>query len=272
MVPQEISMILSSDPNNGAINRSSDGSYFEVQMQDGLSLPSNALNPTLSVEEATVWWSVPNIITGKNDKMYFNGPLVNDTTTNIVITIPQGLYDLSGLNQAILRELESAGAKIDPYTLITFSPDQATQKVQMRVNYSNVVIDFTYNDTPREILGFNSETYGPYATTPVSILAPNIASFNQINYFLIHSDLTNKGIRFNNDYNQTMCQVLIDVSPGSQIISTPFNPAKINVSELINAKRNNIRMWITDDNNNRINTNGEYWSVRLVIRYLIVLK
>ena len=61
---------------------------------------------------------------------------------------------------------------------------------------------------------------------------------------------------------------MIDVSPGSQIVSRPFNPARIPVSELLNAKRNNIRMWLTDDNDNRVNTNNEYWTARIVIRYL----
>lgn len=366
MVPQEITMIVSSDPSNGAVNRSADGSYFEIQLQDGLSLPAEALNPTLSVEEATVWWTVPNIITGVNDKMYITGtganPLISsrtelgfpvpatysmtvvsadvstltmnniaggmpigvlvvrdifrpdsglssgieytitavtldtataktftvsgllegnisanngafsrvryNTVNNYIITIPQGLYDLNGINQAILRGLENAGAKIDPNPLISFSPDEPTQRVEMRVNYSTVSVDFTQPDTPRTILGFNSAVYGTYATTPVSVLAPNVAGFNQVNYFLIHSDLTNKGIRFNNNYNQTIAQVLIDVSPGSQIVSRPFNPARIPVTELVGAKRNNIRMWITDDNDNRINTNSEFWTARIVIRYL----
>ena len=103
---------------------------------------------------------------------------------------------------------------------------------------------------------------------PLNIIAPNVAGFNTVNYFLIHSDLTNKGIRFNNNYNQTIAQVLIDVSPGAQIISRPFNPARIPVGELVGAKRNNIRMWLTDDNDNRVFTNNEYWTARIVIRYL----
>ena len=57
-------MIVSSDPSQGAVNRSPDGSYFEIQLQDGLMLPRDALNINISVEESTVWWVVPNIITG----------------------------------------------------------------------------------------------------------------------------------------------------------------------------------------------------------------
>lgn len=265
-IPEEISMIVSSDPTNGATNISPDGSYFEVQLQDGLKVPKDALNVNISVEEATIWWSVPNIITGENDKLYITGPNTLNVVQNFVLTIPQGLYDLAGINEAMARELEAAGAKIDPEPLITFSPDEATQRVQMRFNYANVSIDFTQTDTPRVILGFAAQVYSPVPTNP--ILAPNVAAFNKVNYFLIHSDLTNKGIRFNNNYNQTIGQVLIDVAPGSQIVSRPFNPAKINASELAGATRTNLRFWLTDDEDRRVNTNNEYWSARIVIHYL----
>lgn len=265
-IPEEISMIVSSDPINGATNISPDGSYFEVQLQDGLKVPKDALNVNISVEEATVWWSVPNIITGENDKIYISGPDTLDVVQNYVLTLPQGLYDLAGINEAIARELEAAGAKIDPEPLITLSPDEATQRVQMRFNYATVSIDFTQPDTPRIILGFDAQVYTPVPTNP--ILAPNVAAFNRVNYFLIHSDLTNKGIRFNNNYNQTIGQVLIDVAPGSQIVSRPFNPAKINAPELAGTTRTNLRFWLTDDEDRRVNTNNEYWSARIVIHYL----
>lgn len=265
-IPEEISMIVSSDPINGATNISPDGSYFEVQLQDGLKVPKDALNVNISVEEATIWWSVPNIITGQNDKLYITGPNTLDVIQNFVLTIPQGLYDLAGINEAMARELEAGGAKIDPEPLITLSPDEATQRVQMRFNYATVSIDFTQTDTSRVILGLDAQVYSPVPTNP--ILAPNVAAFNQVNYFLIHSDLTNKGIRFNNNYNQTIGQVLIDVAPGSQIVSRPFNPAKINAPELSGTTRTNLRFWLTDDEDRRINTNNEYWSARIVIHYL----
>ena len=267
-IPEEISMLVSSDPQAGASNISPDGSYFEVQLQDGLKIPSDALNVNIEVEEASVWWVVPNIITGENDKMYITGPDTADIVQIYTITIPQGLYDLSGLNQAVLRELENQGAKIDPDPLINMTPDETTQKVAIRFNYLATFVDFNQNFTFREILGFNALTYGPFLTVPTSVLAPNVAQFNQVNYFLLHSDLTNKGIRFNNNYNQTISQILIDVPPGSQITSKPFNPAKISAPELAGTNRTNLRFWLTDDRNRRVNTNGEYFTARIVIHYL----
>jgi len=59
-VQEEISLIVSSDPDAGAINKSSDGSHFEIQLDgEGVQLPKDAVNANVSVEESTVWWVVP---------------------------------------------------------------------------------------------------------------------------------------------------------------------------------------------------------------------
>jgi len=266
IINKEIPLLVSSNPNAGAKNIRDNGSSFEVDLQDGLKIPKDAINCQVRIEESTVWWTVPNIIQGVNDKFYVTGPNTADVITNFVATIPTGLYDLSGINQAILRDLENQGAKINPNPLITLTPDEPTQKVELRIDYNNVSVDFTKTDTPREILGFNSSIIGPFPT-PTNVLAPNVAQFNQVNYFLIHTDLTNKGIRINNKYNQTLGVVLIDVAPGSQIVSKPFNPARVNAPELVGTNRTRIRMWLTDDSDRRINTNGEYWTARMVISY-----
>ena len=280
-IQEEISLIVSSDPSAGATNISPDGSRFEIQLDgEGISIPKDALNVNVSVEESTVWWVVPNIITGQNDKFYVFGDDDHTDADGVpdpipqlfTVTIPQGLYDLSGLNNALQAELEAQGARTvdalnNPLPLISLSADDSTQKVRIRFNYPNAYIEFTPPDTCREILGFDAGKYGPFANAPLSILAPNTAAFNQVNYFLIHSDLVNQGIRFNNRYNQTVAQVLINVAPGSQIVSTPFNPARCNGQELAGSKRTNLRFWITDDKQRAVNTNGEYWSCRLVIHY-----
>jgi len=268
LIPQEISLLLSSDPSQWASNVSSDGSQFSVQLEEAIAVPADALNITISVEESSIWWTVPNIITGVNDKLYITAPDTLDVTTVYTITIPQGLYDLSGLNQAILRELENDGAKISPEPVINLTPDENTQKVQIRFEYTDVEIDFTQSDTFRDILGFDSQILGAYPGAPQNILADSVAQFNTVNSFLINSSLTNTGLRFNNTYNQTLSQVLIDVSPGSQITSAPFNPAKIQAPELAGSKRTEIRMWLTDERNNPVNTNSEFWTARVVIRYL----
>lgn len=272
-IDEEIDLLITSDTNQGARNKNSLGSEFTVFWGDGgIGIPNDAENINVSVVESNVWWTIPNIITGVNDKIYVYGD--NDqaepTSQLFTITLPQGLYDLNGLNVAIQSGLEAVGAKTmsnnNLLPLISLSPDSNTQKVRLRLNYANVYVDFTQPNTFREIIGFNSQIYGPNPTAPVNILAPNVAAFNQINYLLIHSDIVDKGIRFNNTYNQTIAQVLINVAPGSQIVSTPFHPAKCN-GEKLKGSTNSARFWLTDDSQRLVNTNGEDWNFRLVITY-----
>ena len=45
LVPEEISLLLSSDADMGAINKSKDGSYFEVHLESsGIEIPEDALS------------------------------------------------------------------------------------------------------------------------------------------------------------------------------------------------------------------------------------
>ena len=269
LISHDISMLVSSDPSAGATNISPDGSTFNIVLDEALSIPYNAINVTVEVEQSTVWWVIPNIITGINDKLFITCPNTADVLTNYTVTITQGLYDLNSLNTSIQRELETQGAKIDPEPVVSFSPDSATQRVSMRFAYVSTSVDFSQPQTFRIILGFDPIIYQNLLVAPFSILAPNIAAFNQVNYFLIHSDLCNRGIRFNGTYNQTLSQVLIDVPPGSQIVYAPFNPAVVNCQELAGIKRTRLKFWLTDDKDRLVNTNTEFWSARLTIKYLI---
>jgi hypothetical protein len=347
----ELNIIVSSDPTQGAFNRSADGSYFEIFLQDnGIQVPKDATQCYLSVEECTVWWTVPNVITGVNDKVYIYGPSAQEevsdinlgiptssignglaftilgtmplglfqvgdiikvtssgaeypitsiltyTTTGITfvssnttalitvtahwsrirggtgvtyypITLPQGLYDLNAMQNAISTQLENEGASSTTEPIISLVADTASQRVNIRFPFPTSRVDFTQPNTIREIIGFPPTNIGNFTDAPKTITGSDTPAFNAVNYFLLHTDLTNLGLRFNNQYAQVVSQILIDRPPGSQILSRPFNPPRIAVPELIGATRSSIRVWLTDDQNQRVNTNGEYYSARMKIEY-----
>jgi hypothetical protein len=271
LVEHEINMLVTSDANQGAKNKTANGAQFEIQLEAAIKIPEEALNVTLSVQEATIWWSVPNIITGVNDKLYCIVPRgLDDLLTAYIVIIPQGLYDLTALNNTVARELENLGAKLDgPLASIQFSPDNATQRVEIRMSYIGSEISFVQVDTFKALIGFDSQVIGPTVIEPITFLAENTAAFNTVNYFLIHSDLVGKGIRFNNQYNQTIAQVLIDVLPGSQIVNSPRHPAKVDASDLRGTQRKRMKFWLTDDNDNQVNTNNENWTARISIKYMM---
>lgn len=271
-INNEISLLVSSDPSQGASQISTDGASFSINLgTDGIKIPKNAYNVKVSVESASVWWSVPNILDSgskKNNLLTITGPNTAGVLTTFNIAIIKGLYDLSGLNGAIQRELENLGAKIDPLPIIALEPDENTQRVNIVLNYLTSSVSFP-NGSPYEILGFNlGQTVSvPAGVVPYNALAPNVANFNTTNFFLIHTDLIQKGIRFNNNYSGIIAQVLINKKPGSQILYEPLRAPIISANELVGTNRNSIRFWLTNDKNELVDTNDEYWSARLAIRW-----
>ena len=262
-IQYEIPLIF--DSKHGS-NRSSDGSTFEVTFSNGnrLQIPKTARAATLSVESALIWWTVANVQTGVNDRIYIRGPSIEGVHTDYDLQIPQGLYDIDQLQEAIERLLENLGAKSDPLPLITLSPDEATNKAELSLNYPTVLVDFREAQTCRQLLGFESVVVGPSAVPLYTALAPNVAAFNPVEYFLIHSDLVRDGIPLNNTNYQIISQVTINCEVGQQLVYAPVNPARIPLDSL---DVTTTKMWLTDQDNKLINTNNETWSCRLVLRY-----
>jgi hypothetical protein len=257
---KNVELFFNSDPVAGAKNVSANGDYFEVQMSPTLNIPQDAIDLKLETINSTIWWSIPNIIAGVNDRFVITGPLEAGGVTTFNFPIQQGLYDLNTLKSAVLAELENLGAKITPTPIIDFIADNATQKVIIKHEYTGIITDFNFATSFRDILGFNPGVLGPNATAPFNYLADNEAAFNQVNSFLIHCDLVDRGIALNGVYSQIIANPLIDVSPGSQITYAPFNPSKVSCENIKGQVISKITAYLTDENNQSVNTAGESWS------------
>lgn len=275
-IKKQIPLLVNSNPENGTFNNSKEGSFFSIRIEDVIKIPSDAKDVSVEVTEASVWYTTPNIITGVNDQFDISGPdQANGLIQNYLITLEQGLYSVDNLIVALENSLINAGAKyIDngvKKPLVEFIPDTATGKLLLKINYDSVIIEFNTLRTFRDILGWNGTTLGPYIgqTMPLILRPPNPAKFNQLDYYLINSDIINSGIRVNNTYNHTIARVLITTEPGSLIIYQPQNPVKVNANELRGASRNSIDFWLTDQNDNRVSTQGEYWSATIIISYYV---
>lgn len=257
MITRSINLLASSDTDAGAENVSSDGSQFSITLSNPIQIPRNAINPRVSVEKATIWWTILNIEEGVNDTFY-----VNHSSTDYTVTIEPGLYDITGLNTALTRGLNN-----EEFTsTITLTGDNNTQKSILTIADTAVTVDFTQSDTFRELLGFDSQTIVS-TVADESFTSDNVANFSSIGSFLIHSDLTDKGIIINNRYSQAVAQVLIDVSPGSQIVYEPYRPSTTAAKMLAGSLKQNIRFWLTDQNGNAVNTNEESWTALMRIQY-----
>lgn len=262
-VTYQTTLLISSDTTNDRIQVSSDGSSFTVSLDNELKLPETAAVATVKVDSATIWYNTPNITTGENDKLY-----LDDNGTPYVVSIPTGLYSITDLNNAIDRELVNLGATSG---LLTLVGDSSTQKSIIQFNKIGLQIDFTQTDTFRELLGFNSRL-SPLAPSTIdgqTDTGDNVAAFNQVEYYLIHSDIISKGFTLGNYSSDIIAQVLIDVSPGRQIVYNPLNPDIITANELIKNPRASLTFRLTDQLDRPVNTLGELWSVKLIIEYSV---
>lgn len=258
----QIPFLISSDTANGAFNVSSNGDKFELRLTEPLTIPREAKDCYLTMQESTVWWTVPNVITGSNDKFS-----IDDGGGPYLVTIPQGLYDLPTLETTINTLVVAAGGATG---LFNFIANDATSTVTIQVNAIGVTIDNTIaNCVATSLMGFAAAALGPTVAALTFYTGTSIATFNQIEYFLISSDLTNQGMRIGDTFSNVIGSVLIDVSPGSQIVSRPYHPPIIPCPNLIGNRRTNVKFKITDQAGNSINTNGETWSARLNIVYIL---
>ena len=96
LIPKSTSFFFSSDTLVGAQNVSVDGSEFTVVLDAPIALPQGAMSATLAVSQASVWNTSYNISAafGNNEisiEAIFYSP------TFFTLTIPDGLYSLSGL-------------------------------------------------------------------------------------------------------------------------------------------------------------------------------
>jgi hypothetical protein len=111
--------------------------------------------------------------------------------------------------------------------------------------------------------------YGLTPPAPSQVMSPERASFNRVNYFLIHSTLASQGIRYNQNWDSIIAKVMITVPPGSEINFEPYQPLVSTPDELIGSTISKARFWLTDQNGVSVDTFGDSWSVALSISYWI---
>lgn len=254
------------DSGGYGVSTSDRGSRFNFTMSPPLTIGPTFTSVHISVPTSTIWWTTPNISSGLNDKFYVHGPDINNVQTDFIVTIPQGLYDVDQLEEAILSSLENSGARVTPFALIRLNASNAAGKVQFRFNYPQTSVLFK-NDSPWNVLGFSNKIGENLISSVNGItqLAPSVANFNPVDSFLIHSSLVQMGIPVNNIYSSVISQVLITKPPGSQIITESIHPAILPAHELIGTKTSVITMWLTDSKNRPVDTGGEPWSARIVL-------
>ena len=133
-IEYKINFIASSLPENGASNINAYGNRFTINLEQPFAIPKEAHNVTIASMEENVWNTVPNILTGVNDKFYASYNDGMNPIRNFSITIDQGLYGLSELAASLSNAIVNDGGPADLFNWIA---DEATQKVNISFNCAN---------------------------------------------------------------------------------------------------------------------------------------
>jgi len=238
-----------------------DKNTFSLTLDEPIFWERDLKHAKIAVTNAQIWNTVPNILTDQNDRFY-----IKYGAFDSYVQFSQGQYSLSNMNDTLKRLM---GAESLPEDLIELIPDTATSKVVVKINYAAVEIDFSETNTMWELLGMLATTVitSPASPLPYNFSAPNIAQFGAIRSFLIHSDLVPRGIGINSkNYNVIASVPLSLAQPGSLINYAPdfLEATLLDVDHLIGHARSTLQFWLTDQNNELINTGGEEWNLTLL--------
>jgi hypothetical protein len=269
MYKREFSFIATSE---GLTNGVSDnGSRFQINLlNEPIRIPVTAHNINICVDNASLWWISPNIYESgdkQNNLLYVIAPDINNINQAVQLAIPQGLYDIDTLSNAINVQLENAGFKFSPDAVLSLEADNATQKTIIRFNYANMQIDFTQPNTLRTILGFDSVILQNLLNVPQNFISPNTALFSVIDSFYINTDFITSGLRVNTRYTSAIAKVNINVAVGFQILYTPINPTQIPCPDLRGINKSSYSVWITDQNFNPVYLTGYPSTIQFKISY-----
>ena len=267
--------IFSSAPSQGATNIRDNGSRFTVQMNYPLFIPNGAKNATCEVVQANIWNTSPNISPQFNNDMF----VAFDGTNTIYIKIDKGLYDIQTLVAQLELQWDSylvldgkTAASIPWANLFTMTGNDSTQKVSIQFETDskiNTYIDWTQS-TVRSILGFDILSPTKPLVSKGSLTAPYIADFNNLNAYYIHSDLVGQGIPTNSLYGQVISVIPVTAAPGNLIVyQGQYENLFADCDNLIGSinGRSTFSFWLTTENNQVIDMNGEEYSFTLLFKW-----
>ena len=259
----------------------------------------------ISAVRATIWFTMPNL-QSTTMTIVFELPASGTgaallTTTQVVVSIPKGLYGYDTLNSLIAQALQRANIPTNQFSI---HADFATQKIQFlfrRPGYVQLgsrelasmfgfalpeASALTPTDTAlsQQIVDADDFTASPWTdvakkyyglipgwTSTASFLtrvkAPYHARFDRIQYLNVFCDLVNGGF-YGNGGRAMGCiaQVLIDRAPGEQIVYDPTTVIQHDTSAFGQGRWPDGAVFtLMDDKFRTVDTNGQTWTITVKV-------
>jgi hypothetical protein len=231
---------------------SSNISSWSTQIYPQL-LFDDANNYEVGLINLETYYSFANINSTNNIFRYFNG------ITNKTITIATGSYDINDINTAIQNGMKANGdwnSTTSSY-YITILPNAPTLGSIITITNNGYYIDFTVPNSIATLLGFNATILSGAIN-----ISPNIVDIININSIYVNCDII-KGSYVNGSNYPVLYNFFPTVGPGYKIVQVPENIVYL---PLATNQIMNIKIWLTDQNNNIIDFRGESITIRISIR------
>lgn len=242
-----LSFIISWDSNFDATN---DTTIYRQIFSTPIILDN--LDYEIALISLETYYSFPNVKEGVNNVFAYK---TNPGQPSILINIPTGSYEINAIAAEIKRQVGD-----DIYTNMSLESNESTLKAVFKLN-PNYRIDFTVDNSIRDILGFKSRLVGGEANVKY-YSSDNIVNILNVNSVLVNCDLIN-GSYNNGEISPVIYSFFPNVKPGFKIVQNVDSPIYLKVNK---TQINSITAWLTDQNNNKLNFRGETITIRFHLR------
>ena len=197
-------------------------------------------------------------ITNSKNKFSFK-KTITDEDGFILITIPPGAYEIEALD----KELKRIIIDEEHYTEATYpfkiKPNFSTQGSTIEISPQGPIISFMFDDTIRDILGFNAQTL--YEEYTISNNTVDILSFDNI---FIECHIA-KGMIFKGKRSGIIHNFTMDVDPGCKNVEKFYGGLQwymMESKDIISS----ICFKLKNENNQLVSFNGQSITFRLSIK------
>ena len=262
------SYFFSSDPAAGALNVSSDGTQFTVQLSDPLGAPSDAKACHVGVVTGSIWNYSPNIGPGLGpagvDDNKFQYTTSTGTPGTYNITFPTGQYSIAAISSYLATAFVNNGHAAN---LFVIGGQAATGLSTLTILTLGDTARFEAAGSIASILGFPAVAVVA-ASAGVTVYGTTQAQLNRVNTYLISSpNFIRGGIPTNANTAGLLVAIPITAKPGSQINYQAMNVLWTPAPDIVGKSKTNFSFRLTNEAGLPAPTAGDYWSFTIVIRY-----
>lgn len=259
--------LVSSNPASGAKNINSLGSQFDVVFDKSYVYDEKARSIKLEILESEMYYNTHNIdnVRYNNYRIRIDGPNLLNVVQSVIIVIPNGLYTPQSLNSSMQLLLNNAGFQPN---MIQITGNDPINRIQITFNFVNASVHFNNADYHgfADLLGYGYIVLAPAVVGEIMI-APNLATFNKTNFYIITSNITSDATIVNGQASHAIARILINSAPNYQIQDSPAYPYTHTLTHLRGTSVKRLTFQLRDDSGELINTQGELWSMRYRLTY-----